>query len=86
MTTAFDRMVTYSAAPDTYDPPSPEQCGEAAAQIAALRAALVDMSGRIDWASNMFHNSQRWHDEDPPNGDGTLWDWVHAPMNLALNA
>lgn len=48
-------------------------------QVGALREALNSMAGRVEYASNMFHNSRQWHEEDAPGGSGTLWDWVLAP-------
>lgn len=50
----------------------------------ALRKALQTTIDRVEHASDMFHNSQYWHEEDAPDGSGTLWEWVFAPAHTTL--
>lgn len=54
------------------------------AEKRGLWDALEATVGRVEYASDMFHNSQQWHEEDAPDGTGTLWEWVHAPARAAL--
>jgi len=53
-------------------------------QVQPLDGALRAIEGRVKTASNLFHNSQQWHEEDGLDGEATLWDWVFAPVRSAI--
>lgn len=67
MANALDRLVAYSTAPATYDPPSPAECAAAAAEIKRLREALLSAMDFVNDAANVTPKvlTYRFHEFRP---------------------
>lgn len=49
-----------------------------------LRDALEQIEGRVEEASGLVHDSQRWHEEYGLKGELSLWDWIFAPARAVI--